>query len=92
VRDIRQLIHTNLPDAVWSGLKTYAQSQAQLQGTATFDECAAHVERIAREITGHANALRPDVVSFYAAETLEMIARYRSQEDGLAGGDLQSAV
>jgi prephenate dehydrogenase len=73
------LFNGNFPDEVWSRLKAWAKIQASGPVSPTSDECVACVERIATEITGQTNSLRRDVVTFYAAETAEMIARFREQ-------------
>jgi hypothetical protein len=73
------LIHDNFPDKVWAGLKAWAKSVCDLPDLPTLDECAKQVERIALEVTGAPNVLRPEVVTFYASETVEMIARFRDE-------------
>ncbi len=72
-----QRLYENFPDAVWTELKVWAQVQANAPEIATITECINQVERIAKKLTGVVNALRPDVVAFYAAETADMIARFR---------------
>jgi hypothetical protein len=73
------LIPDNFPERVWARLKAWAQSISECQENPTFDQCAAQVERIVADVTGVPNLLRPDVVEFYANETLEMIARFRDE-------------
>lgn len=73
------LIHDNFPDEVWARLKAWAKVVARGSEVPSTDDCALHVERLAREITGIPNALRAEVVQFYASETAEMIARYRAE-------------
>jgi len=63
---------------VWAELKLWARSQANVPEIPTITECVAQVERVAKHLTGVPNALRPDVVAFYAAETADMIARFRA--------------
>ena len=83
------LLHQNFPDEIWAALKAWAKVIAQGPETPTLDECSACVERVAKEITGIPNLLRPDVIAFYAAETCDMIAMFRNERavaaDGSAG-------
>jgi hypothetical protein len=69
----------NLPDEIWSRLKAWAKIQAQAGVSPSVAECAAHVERLSKELTGYADSLRSDVIEFYAAETSEMIARFQTE-------------
>jgi hypothetical protein len=71
------LFQGNFPDEVWCRLKAWARKKASDGESPTLSDCAAQVERIASEITGFPNSLRADVVNFYAAETAEMILRFR---------------
>lgn len=80
------LIPDNFPDQIWVALKAWARSIAQDAVTPGDDACRIEVERIAREITGVPNILRPDVVAFYAVETAEMIAKFRSEHTLAADG------
>lgn len=73
-----QRFYENFPDAVWAELKLWARNQATKTEIPAITECVAQVERVARTLTGVPNALRPDVVAFYAAETADMIARFRA--------------
>jgi hypothetical protein len=72
-------IPANFPDQVWSALKTWAKSQAGAETLPTLEDCSASVKRIAESISGHPNALRADVVAFYADETQAMISKFREQ-------------
>lgn len=74
-----RLIRSNFPDEVWSRLKAWAKDQALANKPRTLEECTAQVESVAKDITGAERSLRPDVVAFYAAETLEMIARFQNE-------------
>lgn len=75
-----RLIRGNFPDEVWGRLKAWAKVQAQGAVSPTIDECAAYVEHTAKEITGRPNVLPLDVIRFYAAETVQMIASIRETE------------
>jgi hypothetical protein len=85
-----RLFHGNFPDEVWSRLKAWAKVQAEAYVSPTIDECVACVERIATEITGRNDSLRSDVVSFYATETAEMVARFRREIP--SDGEIPSAA
>ena len=73
----RRLPQSNFPDEVWSRLKAWAAVQAQAAQTPSIDECAAYVRFAAQEVAGRRDALPPQVVTFYAAETALMIERLR---------------
>jgi hypothetical protein len=84
-------VPSNFPDEVWNRLKAWAKNQAHGGCLPERDECLAVVERIAREITGRAGALRPDVVLFYASETADMAAKFRMELLAAAGdGEAQA--
>jgi hypothetical protein len=75
----------NFPEEIWSSLKTWAKSQ--LDAAPSFEACCAHVRHLAEEMTGNQNSLPPQVVEFYARETVEMIVNARAavvNEHGLA--------
>jgi hypothetical protein len=78
------VFHGNVPDEIWNRLKQWAKSQAGEQVSPTIDECVSRVLDVAAEVAGRPDSLRRDVVSFYAAETAEMIAKFRD-DDGIAG-------
>lgn len=82
----------NLPDQVWSRLKQWAKTQAGAQLSPTNDECVAQVCRITVDITGRADGLRREVISFYADETVEMIAKFRAQSGPAGALDFETAV
>ncbi len=98
------LIPTNFPDQVWARLKAWAKLRAADGDQPTPEECAEEVLRASAHITGHRDSLRAEVVKFYAAETAEMVEKFRAQLlDGVAHGerrgpddatetDLESAV
>ena len=67
----------NFPEDVWGRLKAWAKIVSVAPEAPTLEQCAAHVRRVATEISGLTAPLRPDVVEFYASETLQMIARLR---------------
>jgi hypothetical protein len=67
----------NLPDEIWERLKTWAKAQACSAVHSSLNECEVHVRRVCREITGNSDALRDDVVAFYAREAHQMIFKYR---------------
>jgi hypothetical protein len=71
------LFHGNLPDAIWTQLKAWAKIQADADLSPRNDECVAQVLHITSNITGRADTLRPEVVAFYANETVEMIEKFR---------------
>lgn len=71
--------YESFPDEVWCRLKAWAKIQAGGEASPTPDECALYVRTVVKDLTGDAGALRPDVVCFYAAETSEMVARFRQQ-------------
>jgi hypothetical protein len=72
-------LHGNFPDEVWARLKAWAKAACARPDRPTVEECSDEVERIAAEITGIPNVLRPEVVNFYARETVEMTARFRDE-------------
>jgi hypothetical protein len=77
----------NFPDEIWTRLKTWAKTQASACAEPSLQECATYVRRICGDIAGDQNALRPDVVAFYAREAQSMIERFRtaaSTEGGVA--------
>jgi len=78
----------NLPDEIWSRMKHWAKTQAGAQISPTIDECVAAVLHITAEITGRADSLRRDVVSFYANETAEMILQFRENDSATAAFSL----
>lgn len=78
------LTFSNLPDDIWARLKTWAMAHASLPGQPSLDECERYVQDVCSQLTGKPNALRSDVVAFYAAETREMIDVYRARAS--AGG------
>lgn len=73
------LTFSNLADDIWTRLKTWARAQASLSAQPSLDECERYVQGVCSQLTGKPNALRPDVVAFYASETREMIAAYRAR-------------
>lgn len=72
-------IYDNFPDEVWNRLKAWAKVRAASDGSPTLEECAAYVRSVSKDITGNSEALRPEIVSFYAAETADMVVRFREQ-------------
>lgn len=77
------LSFSNLPDDIWARLKTWAKTQAASSAELSLDECKSYAQLVCRELTGRPNALRPDVVAFYAKEALEMIAVYRASSSAV---------
>lgn len=63
----------NFPDRVWTRLKAWAELQARDGGCPSLERCEAQVQEIATELTGRLNALPDEVVTFYAAETAQMV-------------------
>jgi hypothetical protein len=63
----------NLPEAIWTRLKVWAGGQASLDILPSIDDCRKHVEFVALGVTGRKDSLPPEVVTFYASETLAMI-------------------
>jgi hypothetical protein len=83
------LVPANFPDLVWGRLKAWAKVQSAAAAFTSLDECLAFVKHAAEAISGRPDMLRREVVEFYAAETLEMIAKYRAQ---LQDTDNEAAV
>jgi len=89
------LIPTNFPDQVWARLKTWAKVRAAQAGKPSVDECVEEVGRASEDITGRRDTLRAEVVKFYAAETADMVEKFRSHlpgPDDATETDLESAV
>lgn len=79
------LIPMNFPDQVWARLKAWAKLRAADGDQPSRDECAEEVLRASEHITGQRDTLRAEVVKFYAAETAEMVEKFRAQLlDGVA--------
>ena len=74
-----------LPDEIWTRLKTWAKAQAASPLEPSFNECENYVRRVCLEITGAPNALRPDVVAFYASEARELATKFRTARDAEGG-------
>jgi hypothetical protein len=72
------LNYSNLPGDIWARLKTWAKAQALLPAEPSLEECERYVHDVCRALTGEPNALRPDVVAFYADEMRGMIAAHRA--------------
>jgi hypothetical protein len=87
-----RFVPSNLPDAVWSRLKGWAKTQALVEETPTNEQCRAQVRQAVAEFAGDRDALRPDVVAFYAAEALEMIAKFRQDRRTATDPDVEAAV
>lgn len=81
-----------LPDEIWCRLKQWAKIQAQEQASPSNDDCVAQVLCITAEITGRMDGLRRDVVTFYANETAEMIAKFRGPSGSPGTTDLEAAI
>jgi hypothetical protein len=64
-----------LGDEIWRRLKDWAKDRAGVEEALSHDDCRAQVVRIIREITGHADLLRADLVAFYASEVAEMVEK-----------------
>ncbi|MGH7662352.1 MAG: hypothetical protein ACRENA_15700 [Vulcanimicrobiaceae bacterium] len=62
-------------DTLWKALKAWAKEQAAGNVLPTIEECAAEVRRIAGEIIGPHGSLRADAITFFAAETNEMVVK-----------------
>ncbi len=73
----------SLPEAIWTRLKAWAGTQANAPLSPSLDDCTQHVRSVAASLTGRNDALPPEVVTFYAAETLRMIEEIvrRLEED-----------
>lgn len=70
--------------------KNVAQIQSHVEGFPTVDECVAQVRRIVASHTGRPGRLPDAVVQFYAAETRQMIEKFRDDRD--AGDDIGDKV
>ena len=66
-------------DTLWNLLKAWAKEQAAQNATPTLEQCAAEVKRLGETIIGNSGALRADAVTFFAAETLEMVAKFSAE-------------
>lgn len=75
----------NLPDAVWSRLKSWVLAQRLVGVSPSLDDCLTSARRIIKDITGSPDKLPVEVVAFYAAEMFEMGGRP-------SGSDACSAV
>ena len=63
-------------DTLWKSLKAWAKEQAARNATPTLEQCAAEVKRLGDAIIGPSGSLRADAVTFFAAETLEMVGKF----------------
>ena len=84
-----------LPERVWNSLKSWAQIRSETGGFPSADDCAAQVRRVVSTHTGRPGGLPDAVVQFYAAETLQMVEKYRTNrdaDDSVAGTGLQPAI
>jgi hypothetical protein len=93
------LFEGNLPDEIWSRLKCWARIRAETDAPLTVEDCVAHVIGTVKDITGRPDALPPDVVTFYANESAEMVDRFRATFRALVndamssdGSDLETAI
>ena len=75
----RRPLSGSAPDAIWNGVKIWAQARAAQDGTPpTHPECLEEVERVVRLLLGPNYSFPRRVIDFYAEEALTMIERLKS--------------